>query len=123
MRAVRTHSSSSKTLVSSRFGARSRIPIDLGCIRLVPCARCRQHFKEYNVQLLRPLKASKTLSVPGLKKAALGFFTCTSASKLEAQVGFILFNTLTFWLGAAEGLFTFSFMGLFLTVGLSCERP
>ena len=45
-----------------------------------------KHFGEYNVELLRPLKQAQTLSMEGLKKAVIGYFTGSSSSKLEAQV-------------------------------------
>jgi hypothetical protein len=80
-----------------------------------------KHFQEYNVELLKPLKQANKLSLEGLQTAVVGFLTCKSSSKLEAQVGFILFNVLTFWLGAAEALFQLNVFGILWNAGLSCE--
>jgi len=58
------------------------------------------------------------LGFEGLKKAIVGYFT-PSHSKLQAQVGFILFNVLTFWFGALEAVLTFSITSLLLNACLS----
>eukprot|EP00326_Haptolina_ericina_P020607 CAMPEP_0181191832 /NCGR_PEP_ID=MMETSP1096-20121128/12945_1 /TAXON_ID=156174 ORGANISM="Chrysochromulina ericina, Strain CCMP281" /NCGR_SAMPLE_ID=MMETSP1096 /ASSEMBLY_ACC=CAM_ASM_000453 /LENGTH=182 /DNA_ID=CAMNT_0023281157 /DNA_START=32 /DNA_END=580 /DNA_ORIENTATION=+ len=77
-----------------------------------------KHFQEYNVELIRPLKPATELGFEGLKKAIVGYFT-PSHSKLQAQVGFILFNVLTFWFGALEAVLTFSITSLLLNACLS----
>ena len=77
--------------------------------------------RRYNIELLKPLKTANKLSLEGLQKAVVGFLTCKSSSKLEAQVGFILFNVLTFWLGATEALFQLNLFGILWNAGLSCK--
>lgn len=63
-----------------------------------------RHFKEFNIELFRPLKNANDVSWDGFQKAAANYLLCRKTDG-EAEVGFILFNGLAFWAGVGLSVF------------------
>eukprot|EP00326_Haptolina_ericina_P017975 CAMPEP_0181192728 /NCGR_PEP_ID=MMETSP1096-20121128/13438_1 /TAXON_ID=156174 ORGANISM="Chrysochromulina ericina, Strain CCMP281" /NCGR_SAMPLE_ID=MMETSP1096 /ASSEMBLY_ACC=CAM_ASM_000453 /LENGTH=203 /DNA_ID=CAMNT_0023282143 /DNA_START=81 /DNA_END=692 /DNA_ORIENTATION=- len=60
-----------------------------------------QHFKEFNVELVKPLKHASSVSPESAKGAFKNFITFQVPVD-QARTGFILMNVLSFWVGVAE---------------------
>ena len=95
-----------KKLFGSKQGDLVANYLDFGKseLQLLEGAGFCKSFGEYNVELLRPLKlAPKFSSMTGkeFKQMAIGYIKCTPPAA-GADVGFIVFNVLGFWVGVAE---------------------